>query len=163
MLRLNTQIPDREQGAINSDHVRLLSLFSLFFFLASSRQEDRLDSLEDTLFFFSLYPDSSIMAASKAESQKVFEKLKTKPANKARVAPPSLKTIPANCFAIGLLRLRYQESYLVIGAFGYLLVSGLFGQPPEPGCSHLLCPLYKPRPYALPRIVRIMVSLVDTC
>lgn len=48
--RLNTQIPDREQGAINSDHVRLLSLFSLFFFLASSGQEDWLDSLEEHPF-----------------------------------------------------------------------------------------------------------------
>ncbi|GAT24280.1 hypothetical protein RIB2604_01801050 [Aspergillus luchuensis] len=46
------------------------------------------------------------MSASKTESQKIFEKLKLKPANKAR----------------NLLRLRLQEPNMVVCAFRYLPV-----------------------------------------
>lgn len=97
------------------------------------------------------------MAASKAESQKIFEKLKTKPANKVRILPlvyhtwlfpPSLDEDVTDSVRIGLLRLWHQEPYVVVGSVGYLLVFGLFVQPSKPGGSYLLCPFYESRPYA---------------
>ena len=67
------------------------------------------------------------MAASKAESQKVFEKLKLKPANKVRLCPSHPRSVPGHGNVltledIDMLRLRFQESHLVFGSFRYLLV-----------------------------------------
>lgn len=99
--------------------------------------------------------------ASKQQSLKIFEKLKSKSANKVR-EPPSF-TLHAPCplqlrvrqsninkHYPGLLRLRPEEPDLDLGSLGHLPVPRLLRQPSQPRRPHFLCSLYQPRPYVLP-------------
>lgn len=54
----------------------------------------------------------SIMSASKAQSQKIFEKLKLKPANKVRTTPPPVRSLAAiwPLFANEILAGRYAST-----------------------------------------------------
>lgn len=71
------------------------------------------------------------MAASKAESQKIFEKLKLKPANKVPLFAPLTRRLRyldghTDFFLLsGLLRLWFQEPNMVVRSVWHLSVPGL--------------------------------------
>jgi hypothetical protein len=88
-----------------------------------------------TLCRFSLFT----MSATKAQSQKIFEKLKTKPANKVRFLSGLCGLSATSWLSLGMFWLRLQEPNLVFRSFRNLPVPGLFSQPQKPGSPHLLC------------------------
>jgi len=80
---------------------------------------------------------SSKMSATKAQSQKIFEKLKSKPANKVYGATRTLGATELT--SVDLLRLRAKESNMVIRTVWRVSLSRLLVQPPKPRSAHLLC------------------------
>lgn len=95
--------------------------------------------------------------ATKQQSLKIFEKLKTKPANKVSNGPAVAlqlsacalyhKTLYLFSFSPDLLRLRSKEPNLDLCSLRNLPVPGLLLQPPKPWRPHLLCAINEPRPY----------------
>jgi len=84
--------------------------------------------------------------ASKSQSQKIFEKLRTKPAN--RVSMPHASLVPRGKMltflrTLDMLRLRAEKSYLDISAFRNLSLPRLLFKSPQPRCSYLLCAIHK--------------------
>ena len=85
--------------------------------------------------------------ASKTQSQKLFEKLKSQRANKVRnYAPPPPHHLPRLTPA-GLLRLQCSEPLLGLGTLWHLPVPRLQLPPPQPGRAHIVCTLYSARSY----------------
>jgi hypothetical protein len=84
--------------------------------------------------------------ASKSQSQKIFEKLRTKPAN--RVSMPHVNVILGlNWLTVirnlDMLRLRAEESHLDISTFWNLSLSRLLFKSPKLGRPHLICAIHK--------------------
>ena len=66
--------------------------------------------------------------ATKAQSQKIFEKLKTKPANK--VSSNIVQKTRRVLISSGVLRLWNEEPNMVFGAFRHLPMPGLLLKSP---------------------------------
>lgn len=86
--------------------------------------------------------------ATKTESQKIFEKLKAKTANKVRrsTARGGIATHPLTP-ASGMFRLWAEEPHLVVCTVRHLPLPRLLIQSPQPRRSHLLCEVNKSRLY----------------
>src|SRR5215469_9838147 len=84
-----------------------------------------------------LCPDTMVLQglAPKSESIKIFDKLKTKPANKVP-SPAAICVATRLSLNIGLLRLRRKESNMDLRPPRYLPVSGLLRKSPQPRRAH---------------------------
>jgi tRNA(His) 5'-end guanylyltransferase len=84
--------------------------------------------------------------ASKSQSQKIFEKLRTKPANRVSMPHVSFDLRVKSLTVVrtpDMLRLRAEEPHLDISAFWHLSLPGLFFKSPKLGCSYLVCAIHE--------------------
>jgi hypothetical protein len=99
-------------------------------------------------------PPLTMALATKTQSLKIFEKLKTKPANKVW----RMRRVNYICIdnLVDMFRLRSEESNMELCSFRHIPMLRLLCRPSKPRCTHILCSIDQSGLYA-PRANLILV------